>query len=55
MESNLAKQLEAERIAAERQRSPEERLRAFLAHNRLVSRLHEAARRELARGPQRKP
>lgn len=53
MESKLARQLEEDLIAAVRRLTPEERLRAFLAHCRLVSELQEAGRRHRAQEPQR--
>jgi hypothetical protein len=55
VESQLARQLQDDRIADVRRLAPEERLRAFLAHCRLVSKLYEAGKRHLAEEPQRKP
>jgi hypothetical protein len=52
MESKLARQLEDDLIAAAQRLTPEERLRAFLAHCRLMSELLEAGRRHRA-GPPR--
>jgi hypothetical protein len=45
MESKLARQLQEDLIVAVRRLTPEERLRAFLAHSRLMAELHAAARR----------
>lgn len=49
MESKLARQLRDELLAAMERLTPEERLRAFLAHCRLVSELYEAGRRHRSR------
>jgi hypothetical protein len=54
MESKLARQLEEDLILAMRRLTPEDRLRAFLAHCRLVNELHEAARRHRSRPPRQR-
>jgi hypothetical protein len=51
MESKLTRQLEDDLISAVQRLTPEERLRAFLAHCRLVSELREAGRRHRAGSP----
>ncbi len=52
MESKLARQLQDDLIAAIGRLSPEARLKAFLAHCRLVTELYEAGRRHRARPSQ---
>lgn len=54
MKSKLASQLENDLIVAVQHLTPEERLRAFLAHCRLMSELLEAGRRYRA-GQSRQP
>jgi len=52
MESKLARQLQDDLIAAIGRLSPEDRLKAFLAHCRLVTELCEAGRQHRARPSQ---
>jgi hypothetical protein len=42
MESKVAKEAERALVEATQRLSPEERVRAFLAHSRLVTKLHRA-------------
>ena len=49
MKSKLARQLQDDLITAIGRLSPEDRLKAFLAHCRLVTELYEAGRRQRAR------
>jgi len=48
MESKLARQLREDLIASVRRLTPEERLKAFVTHNRLVSELYQAGQRHRA-------
>lgn len=53
VDSKLTRQLQEDLVVAMRRLTPEERLRAFVAHGRLMTELNEAGRRHRSQAASR--